>query len=31
MLLYGVDVRDLPDGNIAEILDRIAAAKQAKG
>lgn len=25
MLLYGVDVRDVPDGNIAQILDRIAA------
>jgi hypothetical protein len=26
MLLYGVDVRDVPDANIAEILDRIATA-----
>ena len=26
MLLYGVDVRDVPDANIAEILDRISAA-----
>lgn len=25
MLFYGVDVRDVPDGNIAQILDRIAA------
>ncbi|MFZ0336633.1 MAG: hypothetical protein WAL45_01255, partial [Terracidiphilus sp.] len=25
MLLYGVDVRDVPDGNIAAILGRIAA------
>ncbi len=25
MLLYGVDVRDVPDGNIAMILDRISA------
>jgi hypothetical protein len=25
MLLYGVDVRDVPNGNIAAILDRIAA------
>jgi hypothetical protein len=31
MLLYGVDVRDMPDGNIATILDRISAAKQQKG
>lgn len=26
LLLYGVDVRDVPDGNIAGILERIAAA-----
>ncbi len=25
LLFYGVDVRDMPDGNIAQILDRIAA------
>ena len=25
LLFYGVDVRDVPDGNIAAILDRIAA------
>ncbi len=25
LLLYGVDVRDVPDGNIAGILDRISA------
>ena len=30
MLVYGVDVRDVPDGNIAGILERIDAAKQAK-
>jgi hypothetical protein len=27
-LLYGVDVREVADGNIAQILDRIAAARQ---
>jgi len=27
VLLYGVDVRDVPDGNIARILDRISAAR----
>jgi hypothetical protein len=28
---YGVDVSDVADGNVAEILERIAAAKQPKG
>jgi len=28
---YGVDVADIADGNVAEILERIAAAKQQKG
>jgi hypothetical protein len=31
MLLYGVDVRDVPDANIAQILDRIAAVDLRTG
>lgn len=31
LLFYGVDVRDVAEGNIAAILERIGAAKQQKG
>jgi len=29
--LYGVDVRDVPEGNIAQILERIGAAQHGRG